>query len=114
MIATAFAAEIGDARAFHNGRQAAAWLGLVPRQHSSGDRIQLLGIFSERGNPYLRSLLIHGARSALRTAARHTDPISRWALSVQQRRGVQRAYVALANKTARHLWATLRYEVAAA
>lgn len=111
IIATAFVAELGDAAAFHNGRQVAAWLGLVPRQHSSGSRIQLLGI-TKRGNSYLRKQLIHGARSALRCAPRCSDPVSRWALDVQRRRGWNRACVALANKTARRLWATLRYEAA--
>jgi len=111
LIATAFVAELADAASFRNGRQVGAWLGLVPRQHSSGARIQLLGI-TKRGNPYLRKLLIHGARAVLRWASRHTDALSRWALQVQQRRGFNRACVALANKTARHLWASLRYEAA--
>jgi len=109
LIATAFLAELADARLFRNGRQVSAWLGLVPRQHSSGARLQLHGI-TKRGNPYLRKLLVHGARSALRHAGGQTDPITRWAVSVQQRRGTPRACVALANKTARRLWATLRYE----
>lgn len=112
IIATAFVAELADAKAFHNGRQVAAWLGLVPRQHSSGSRAKLLGI-TKRGNSYLRKQLIHGARAALRCAGRCSDPVSRWALGVQQRRGWNRACVALANKTVRHLWATLRYEAAA-
>ena len=112
LIATAFAAELADAGSFKNGRQAAAWLGLVPRQHSSAERLRLFGI-TKRGNCYLRRLLIHGARSALRCAPRYTDPISRWSLAVQERRGTNRATVALANKTARHLWATLRYPQAA-
>jgi len=111
LIATAFAAEIADPGVFRNGRQVAAWLGLVPRQHSSGARVRLLGI-TKRGDPYLRQLLIHGARGALRHAARHSDAVSRWVLNVQQRRGANRASVALANKTARHLWATLRYSTA--
>lgn len=108
LIATAFAAELADPGVFRNGRQAAAWLGLVPRQHSSGAKVRLQGI-TKRGNPYLRKLLVHGARSALYHAPRHADPLSRWAVAVQQRRGPQRACVALANKTARHLWAALRY-----
>jgi transposase len=82
------------------------WAG--PRQHTSADRIRLLGI-TKRGDAYLRKLLVHGARAALRIAARHPDPISRWALSVRERRGANRAAVALANKLARHLWASLRY-----
>ena len=115
IIATALSCQIGDASAFRNGRQFAASLGLVPRQHSSADRIRLLGI-TKRGDPYLRSLLVHGARSAMQSAARHPDdPLSRWALSLRERRGANRATVGLANKLARRLWATLRYgELAAA
>jgi transposase len=109
IIATAFVGEIADPLVFKNGRHASAWLGLVPRQHSSGDRERLLGI-TKRGNTYLRKLLIQGARSALLTAARHKDPVSRWSLALQERRGGNRAAVALANKMARRLWATLRYE----
>lgn len=108
LIATAFLCEIGDASTFRNGRQVSAWLGLVPRQHSSGDRTRLLGI-TKRGNPYLRKLLVQGARCALTVAPRHNDPISRWVLALAQRRGSNRATVALANKFARHLWAALRY-----
>jgi transposase len=109
IIATAFVGEIADPSVFKNGRHASAWLGLVPRQHSSGDREVLLGI-TKRGNTYLRKLLIQGARSALLTAGRHNDAVSRWSLGVQERRGGNRAAVALANKMARRLWATLRYE----
>ena len=109
IIATAFVAEIADPSVFRNGRHASAWLGLVPRQHSSGDRELLLGI-TKRGNNYLRKLLIQGARSALLTAARHKDAMSRWSLAVRERRGGNRAAVALANKMTRRLWATLRYD----
>jgi transposase len=112
LTATAFVAEVANPRVFKNGRHVAAWLGLVPRQHSSGEHTRLLGI-TKRGNPYLRTLLIHGARAALRQAHRHTDPLSRWSLEVKQRRGPHRAAVALANKTSRRLWATLRYAEAA-
>jgi len=108
LIASAFAAEIGDPRAFKNGRQVAAWLGLVPRQHSSGGKPLLLGI-SKRGDGYLRTLLIHGARAVLRTAPRHSDATSSWALTLKSRRGVHKATVALANKMARQLWAQLAY-----
>jgi transposase len=108
LIASAFAAEIGDPHAFKNGRQVAAWLGLVPRQHSSGGKDVLLGI-SKRGDAYLRTLLIHGARSLMRTAARHEEPLCRWATAVRQRRGLNKATVALANKMARQLWAQLAY-----
>ena len=108
LIASAFAAAIGDPRAFKNGRQLAASLGLVPRQHSSGGQPVLLGI-SKRGDAYLRTLLIHGARAVMRTCERHEDALSRWARSVKARRGVHKATVALANKMARQLWAQLAY-----
>ena len=82
------------------------WLGLVPRQHSSGGSSILLGI-SKRGDRYLRTLLIHGARAALRFAARKRDPRSGWIGAVRERRGANIAAVALANKNARVLWALL-------
>jgi transposase len=108
LIASAFAAELGDPRAFKNGRQVSAWLGLVPRQHSTGGKPILLGI-SKRGDAYLRTLLIHGARAVMRTADRHEDATSLWARTVKARRGVNKATVALANKMARQLWAQLAY-----
>ena len=108
LIASAFVAELGNPGAFRNGRQVAAWLGLVPRQRSSGGRAVLLGI-SKRGDKYLRTLLIHGARSAVRVAGRHDDELSRWIRQLKERRGVHKATVALANKTARQLWAQLAY-----
>jgi transposase len=111
--ATCFVASVGAAQGFKNGRQVAAWLGLVPRQHSSGGKPMLLGI-SKRGDTYLRTLLIHGARSALKVAARHDDGVSRWALGVQVRRGTHKATVALANKMARRMWAELAYGALAA
>ena len=103
LTATALTGAVGDARAFKNGRQFAAWLGLVPRQNSSGGKTQLLGI-SKRGDVYLRTLLIHGARSALMRASRRTDRRSRWAVELAKNRGFNRATVALANKTARIIW----------
>jgi transposase len=108
LTATAFAAELGDPGCFKNGRQVSAWLGLVPRQHCSGQRQRLLGI-TKAGNSHLRRLLIHGARAVLRHAVGKSDALSQWLLALQQRRGSNRAAVALANKTARRLWATLRY-----
>jgi transposase len=108
LISTAFVAEVGSPQAFKNGRQVAAWLGLVPRQHSSGGKPRLFGI-SKRGDPYLRCLLVHGARAMLRVAGRRQDALSRWVLSVEARRGRQKAIVAMANKNARRLWATWRY-----
>lgn len=108
LIASAFCAEIADPHAFRNGRQVAAWLGLVPKQRSSGGTTLLLGI-SKRGNSYLRTLLIHGARAAVRVAPRHQDPISQWILQLKARRGVQKTIVAVANKMARQMWAELAY-----
>ncbi len=104
--ATALVAAVGDAAEFRNGREMAAWLGLVPRQRSTGGRPTLLGI-SKRGDRYLRTLLIHGARSSLRYAWRRTDERSRWVLALEQRRGRNVAAVALANKNARTAWAVL-------
>lgn len=96
----------GDAKAFHNGRQVAPWLGLVPRQHGSGGKNVLLGI-SKRGNTYLRTLLIHGARAAVAAAKRKDDSRSRWIHAIAARRGANVAAVALANKNARVLWALM-------
>ncbi len=92
---------VGDAQVFRNGRQMCAWLGIVPRQHSSGDKVVLQGI-SKRGNTYLRTLLIHGARAAMLT--KRDDPQLRWARTVAARRGENKAVVALANKNVRVLW----------
>ena len=106
LIATALLASIGDAKAFKNGRQFAAWLGLVPRQHSSGGKPRLLGI-TKRGNTYLRMLLVHGARAVVTQATRHDDPFSRWIDALRKRRGTNVTVVAVANKTARVIWAML-------
>ena len=106
LTATVLIAAVGNGRQFRSGRELSAWLGLVPRQHSSGGRSVLLGI-SKRGDRYLRTLLIHGARAALRFAARKRDPRSRWIGAVRERRGANIAAVALANKNARVLWALL-------
>lgn len=106
-IATALMAAVGDIQAFRNGRELAAWLGLVPRQHSTGGKARLLGI-SKRGDAYLRMLLIHGARSVQRTVHRKTDRTSRWAARLEQRRGKNVAAVALANKMARVAFAVLK------
>ena len=105
--ATAMIAAIGDGSDFKNGRHLAAWLGLVPRQHSSGDRRVMLGI-SKRGSQHLRTLLVHGARAVVRTAVRKTDPRSVWVNDLRERRGHNRATVAVANKNARVIWAVLR------
>ena len=104
--ATAVVAAVGDGREFKNGRHLAAWMGLVPRQYSSGDKRLLMGI-SKRGDRHLRTLLIHGARSVVRVAQRKTDPFSQWVNSLRERRGMNRAIVAVANKNARIIWAML-------
>lgn len=109
LVATALIAALGDGRQFRNGRQASAWVGLVPGQHSSGGKQTLLGI-SKRGDTYLRTLLIHGARAALRAARSKTDPLSLWLQGLCARRNPNVAAVALANKTMRLAWVLLRRE----
>ena len=108
LTASALVAMIGDGRQFKNGRQLAVALGLTPRQHSSGGKDKLLGI-SKRGDKYLRTLMIHGARSALRVAPGKTDRLSRWALALAERSHPNVAATALANKMARVAWAMLRH-----
>jgi transposase len=105
--ATAIVAAIGDGSEFKNGRHLAAWIGLVPRQFSSGDRTTLMGI-SKRGSQHLRSLLVHGARAVVRTAPSKTDLNNQWVNQLRQRRGFNRATVAVANKNARIIWAVLQ------
>lgn len=105
--ATAVVAAIGDGSEFKNGRHLAAWIGLVPRQFSSGDRTTLMGI-SKRGSQHLRSLLVHGARAVVRTAPNKTDGNNQWVNQLWERRGFNRATVAVANKNARIIWAVLR------
>ncbi|TFB44540.1 IS110 family transposase [Pseudomonas sp. F01002] len=107
MIATALVAAIGDTSQFANGRQLAASLRLTPKQHSSGGKDRLLGI-SKRGDAYLRTLMIHGARSVLRTAKSKDDRLSRWVVRLAERSHPNVAAIALANKTARMAWAMLR------
>jgi len=108
LTATAIVATVGNANLFKNGRQMSAWLGLVPRQNSSGGKTQLLGI-SKRGDSYVRKLLIHGARSVLLTIEKSTkeDQKTRWLKQLLERRGYNRACVALANKNARVIWKLL-------
>jgi transposase len=106
MTATALVCAIGDGKQFKRGRDLAAWLGLTPRQHSSGGKDRLLGI-SKRGDAYLRTLLIHGARAVLRVSGEKDDPRSRWLQSLCSRRNKNIASVALANKNARIVWALL-------
>ncbi len=105
ITASAIVASVGDAREFKNGRQMAAWMGLVPRQHSSGGKQTLFGI-SKRGDVYLRTLLIHGARSVIRFAESRAKPES-WLRQLMERRNKNVAAVALANKNARIVWALL-------
>ena len=106
ITASATYAAAGDGKDFVNGRHFSAWLGLVPGQHSSGGKATLLGI-SKRGNAYLRTLFIHGARAVLRHSTQKEDPFSRWAQAVLERRGHNRACVAVANKMARIAWVVM-------
>ena len=106
ITASAMIASIGDAKCFENGRQLAAWLGLVPRQHSSGGK-SILGGISKRGDSYLRTLLIHGARSVVRVATSQKTSTHCWAINLVERRNKNIAAVALANKNARIIWALL-------
>ncbi|MGN7875678.1 IS110 family transposase [Roseateles sp. 22389] len=107
LTASALVASIGDAKNFDNGRQFAAWLGVVPRQHSSGGKPTLLGM-SKRGDAYLRTMLIHGARSVIYRATQKSDPES-WLIKLTTRRNKNVAAVAMANKTARTVWALLAH-----
>jgi transposase len=107
ITATALVAAVGDGAQFANGRQMSAALGLTPGQHSSGGRDRLLGI-SKRGDSYLRTLLIHGARAVIRTAQHKEDRLSQWVTALVHRSHPNVAAAALANKTARIAWAMLR------
>ncbi len=109
LTATALVATVGDGRLFKNGRQFAAWLGLVPRQYSSGGKARH-GRITKRGDVYLRTLLVHGARAVMRHLARHDDARSRWVQALKERRGFNKAAVALAAKHARILWSLLARE----
>lgn len=109
MVSTAMVAAVADGKAFKSGREMAAWLGLVPRQHSTGGRPRLLNI-SKRGDVYLRMLVIHGARAALRWADKKHDYRSRWVCGLANRRGQNIAAVALANKIVRTAWVLMTRE----
>jgi len=109
LTASALVASVGDAKTFKNGRQLAAWLGLVPRQASSGGKEQLLGI-SKRGDTYLRTLLIHGARAVMFHRMRRAADADGWLLKLLARRNRNIAAVALANKNARVVWALLAHQ----
>ncbi len=104
--ASALVASVGDFRQFDNARQFGAWLGLVPSQNSTGGKAKL-GRITKRGDDYLRTLLIQGAKSAVMTAIKRSDRISQWLVQLKVRVGWQKAVVALANKNARILWAVL-------
>ena len=106
LTASALVSAVGDGRQFKNGRQLAAWVGLVPGQDSSGGKPRLLGI-SKHGDTYLRTLLIHGGRAVERTCGAKTDPRSRWLRAVGERRHRNIAAVAQANRNARIAWALL-------
>jgi len=106
VVSSVLRSHLGDGTSFRRGRDISASLGLVPRQCTTGGKVQLGGI-SKRGDGHLRSLLIHGARSVLQRAPGKQDTLSRWAVSVQQRRGYNKAVVALANKLARIAWAVV-------
>ena len=107
--ASAIVTAVGDAKQFNNGRDMAAWIGLVPTQHSSGGKEKLGGI-SKRGDKYLRTLLIHGARSVIRFSEAKTDKRNVWVNALIARRNKNVATVALANKNARIIWSILARE----
>lgn len=106
MTASAIVATVGDASVFKNGREMSAWLGLVPKQHSSGNTVRLSGI-SKRGDCYVRKLLVHGARSVLNNCEKKQDRRSLWIADKKNRCGYNKACVALANKNARIIWAIM-------
>ena len=109
LTASAYVASLGNAKSFNSGRQVAAWLGIVPRQDSTGGKTRLLGI-SKHGDVYLRTLLIHGARSVLRHLEHLPDQADSWLKRLMLRRGKNVAAVALANKNARIAWALLAHQ----
>lgn len=109
MISTAMIATVGDARQYRKSRQMAAAIGITPKQHSSGDRDRLLGI-SKRGDVYLRTLMIHGARAVVARATHKDDRLSRWVTNIATQKHPNVAAVALANKTVRMAWAMLRHQ----
>ena len=108
ITASALLASISNGHDFKNGRQVAAWMGLTPGQHSSGGKSRL-GHITKAGDPYLRSLLVLGARAVLNRTGDKQDRFSRWARSLAERRGYWRAVVAIAAKNARLAWAVLHY-----
>jgi len=109
IVASAFYSIVGNGESYHRGRDVSAAVGLVPKQHSSGGKDRLLGI-SKRGDRYLRSLLVHGARSVIIQAANKDDRLSRWINRIRAARGYNKASVALANKMARIGWAVIAHK----
>jgi transposase len=106
LVASAYVATMGDGRQFRCGRQVSSWLGLVPRQHGSGGRLELKGM-TKNGDRYLRTLLVHGARAAITRGQKNCPPLARWVQPILARRGHNKAVVALANKLARIAWVIL-------
>jgi len=111
VTASALVATVADFKQFDSAAQFGAWIGLTPRQNSSGGKSNLGGI-TKRGDSYLRTLLIQGAKSAVMTAHRRSDRISKWVSALRERSGWQKAVVALANKNARIVWAVMARGVA--
>ena len=109
-IATALVAALGTGESFTRGREFAVAMGLTPKHHGTGGKERILGI-SKRGDAYLRQLLVHGARAAVRTAKSKTDPLSRWINALLTHKHSNVVTVALANKTARMAWALIRHDV---
>jgi transposase len=109
MTASIIYASVGDPLHFRNGRHFAAYLGLVPKEHSSGGKQCLMSI-SKRGDRYIRGLLIHGGRSVVKCAEAKSDYLSCWVTRIKKERGYNKAAVAVANKNARHLWAIMAYD----
>jgi transposase len=107
ITASAIVATISDPNVFKNGREVAAWLGLVPKQHSSGNK-KILGPISKRGDRYVRTLLVHGGRAAVKVCENKTDKRNLWLSDKKRRCGFNKAAVALANKNARTIWAILK------
>jgi transposase len=106
ITAISLVAAVGNGAGFGSGRQLSAWLGLVPKQHSTGGKAKILGL-SKRGNKYLRSLFIHGARAVMINAGTKNDPRSKWVVELQKKVGMNKAAVAMANRNARTAWAIL-------
>lgn len=107
LTASAITATIGDAKSFKNGREVAAWLGLVPKQNSSGNKVRLGGI-TKRGDRYVRKLLINGGRTVVKNCENKTDSRNKWIADKKLRSGYNKASVAVANKNARIIWAILK------